>query len=240
SNGVLNEIEFFYKRIYHKKSFAGDARVYGFGGLTPSMANDLHPIFQGVAHFTEIQYGRECFDEVLKWVNAPSVAPVTDNLYELNTIEDIRAESIHISTKSEYGISSAKYQKELLPKLEFDGGKVISNVFELELERNRTYIIYANGGSGKSYSIKSIWMDTLQSHWLPLYVSIRSCYEKHGQSAHPLYEYLINTYKHFPQNPEEIPFFLRHQQADWLLLLDGYNEAESIEGIQNDLKEIQE
>lgn len=240
SNGVLTEIEYFYKRLYFKKSKAGDARVYGFGAMTAIMANELHPIFQGAAHFTEEQYGRECFDEVLKWVTSSSAVPVQETLPVTRTLDEIRAQSVKLSQKSEYGISAAKYSEMLLPKLEFDGGKVLDNVLQLELEKRHTYIIYANGGSGKSYSIKSIWMNTLQSSWLPLYVSVRSCYEKHGDSDHPLFEYLKSTYKHFPANITDMPQYLRTAGADWLLLLDGYNEAENIEKIQSDLCELAE
>ncbi|MBQ1827057.1 MAG: hypothetical protein II126_03705, partial [Erysipelotrichaceae bacterium] len=105
-------------------------------------------------------------------------------------------------------------------------------------EKHRKYIIYANGGSGKSYSLKSLWFKNLNTEWLPLYVSIRTCYEKYGDREHPLFEYLKAIYRHFPVKAENLPDYFSKVDANWLLLLDGYNEAESIDRIRDDLNEI--
>lgn len=239
NNGILQEIRAFAKRIYYNESSDGDARVYGFGQFTSTMANKLFHIFKGVAHFTEIRNGgKDCYKEVLDWVNGKSELNDDVITRERTALEDIRSESIRISKKSEYGLSPVTYNELLLPQIEFDGGKKITNILNLELEKEKTYIMYANGGSGKSYSIKSLWMSLLQSNWLPLYVSIRTCYERYGEKEHPLFEYLHATYRHFPVSPDNIPDYLRNNDANWVLLLDGYNEAENIEKIQNDLNEI--
>ncbi len=241
NHGVLQEVRAFAKRIYYNESNDGDARVYGFGQFTSSMANKLHHIFKGVAHFTEIRNGgNNCFEDVLAWVNSESTLESDVITREKDALEDIRSESIRISKRSEYGLSLNTYSENLLPQLEFDGGKKIANILQLQLEKHSTYVLYANGGSGKSYSLKSLWLSLLQSKWLPLYVSVRSAYEKFGSMEHPLYEYLISTYRHFPVTADKLRDFLKDNDAGWVLLLDGYNEAENTDKIQSDLSDIDE
>ena len=240
NNGVLQEVRAFWKRIYYNESSDGDARVYGFNSFTSSMANQLHLIFKGVAHFTEIRNnGNDCFAEVLAWVNAKPTDQKKEEV-PVSYQEDILFESIRISKKSEYGISPLTYNEKLLPALKYDGGKEIRSIFDLELEKNKTYVICANGGSGKSYSLKSLWMEYLQSDFIPLYISVRKCHELFAQSEHPLYEYLLATYKHFPGKADQLDHIFKKEDASWLLLLDGYNEVDDVSKILADLQEIEE
>ncbi|MBR0137401.1 MAG: hypothetical protein IJM15_03240 [Erysipelotrichaceae bacterium] len=241
SNGIYQELRLFTRRIYHNEVSDGDARVYGFGQFTSTMGSKLSRYLTGVAHFTEIRNGGQpCYDQVLEWARNKDTKDVEKSTEESDAIEDIRLVSIRISKKSEYGLSPVIYTEELLPKLVFDGGKSLRNILELEPEKNRKYVIYANGGSGKSYSLKSLWFKNLNAHWLPLYISVRTCYEKYGEFEHPLYEYLKAVYRHFPCEPDNMPDYLSKVDADWLLLIDGYNEAESIEKIREDLNEIED
>ena len=239
SNGVFQELSFFAKNIYYNKSRNNSARVYGFGSFTTTMANALNPVFMGVPHFLELRKGgQECFDEVLQWV---LTSEDTDFVtHDEASVDDILQVSQRLSRRSDYGLSQATYSERLLPEVEFDGGSTIDNILSLTYEDRRTYVIYANGGSGKSYSLKALWKKLLTSGKIPLYVSVRNCYEKYGDQPHPLYSYLINTYEHFNCDAEGLPRYLNSTASGWVLLLDGYNEAENITGIQNDLNHIDE
>lgn len=241
SNGIYQELRLFTRRIYHNEVSDGDARVYGFGQFTSTMGSKLSRYLTGVAHFTEIRNGgKPCFDQVLEWARNKNTRDSEKTTEETDVLEDIRLASIQLSKKSEYGLSPVTYTEDLLPKLEFEGGKKLNNILDLEPDLNKTYVICANGGSGKSYSIKALWVNNLNEHWLPLYVSVRSCYEKYGDKEHPLFEYLKAVYRKFPVSAEKLPDYLRMVDADWLLLVDGYNEAESVDKIRNDLNEIDE
>ena len=239
SNGIYQELKLFTRRIYYNEVGDSDAKVYGYGQFTSSMANKLNHYFKGVDHFIEFRYGgMPCYDKVLKWIKSGETNIEESGNAETDLPEDIRLVSTRLSKKSEYGLSPVIYNEDLLPKLVFDGGKAINSILELDPEKYKKYVIYANGGSGKSYSLKSIWFKNLNSDRLPLYVSVRSCYEKYGDCKHPLFEYLKNTYKHFPVKAERMPDYFRKVDAGWLLLIDGYNEAESVDRIRDDLNEI--
>ena len=67
-NGVFQEITTFWNCIYEGKRNRGDARVYAFGGMTLEAANELHVVFQSVAHILEKENEEESFERVYRWV----------------------------------------------------------------------------------------------------------------------------------------------------------------------------
>ena len=237
NNGVYRELKAFWNQIYYGNVGEGDATVYCFGKFSSSMAKSLYHCFQGIEHFSEMRNnGQNCFDKVLEWVNSP--ANDLKGMSITDRYDDIRSDGLELVLRKGFGLSARTFSEDLLPHLEYEGGEVIDNILTMKLERGRTYIISANGGSGKSTSLKSLWVNTLQKDWLPVYVSIRSCYEKYGDREHPVYEYLAHTYAHFHKDVNGIPDYLKQSEVRWLFLFDGYNEAENLDKINEDINNI--
>ena len=241
NHGILQEIDGFHTRYYDNESSKGDARVYGFGEMDSKKAAKLHFIFRGSAHFTEVHRSEEeCLKELLEWVQNASAAMNNDTAILEASLDDLRLTSEKLSRNSEYGLSRQWFTEKLLPGLEFDGGRKLANILELEPEEKRTYVIYANGGSGKSCSIKRLWTQYLHTEWIPLYVSVRSCYEQFGDTEHPLYEYLRHTYKNFAADSPDLSEYFQNVKEKWMVLLDGFNEAENTDRIRADANAIDE
>ena len=66
--GLYNEVMGFYNLFFEKRGIrAGSARVYAYGGLSASQANNLHIVFNGTAHFEEKSGGMK---RLLDWISA--------------------------------------------------------------------------------------------------------------------------------------------------------------------------
>ena len=129
----------------------------------------------------------------------------------------------------------------LLPSLNAKGGK---KLWDLVQNPFRMIVLHGSGGAGKSISLKYVWEQCLQkTRIVPMYVSVHDCMDFYGDKEHPLLDYLSERYAQLDQADRLYKWMKGAKDAtdqQWLLLVDGYNEASGLDKFRKDMDLLSE